>query len=80
MVDARNAFAISAAWLGSPDLYLIARTFVPMLNFGSTLCTREEAIHSSMLSRPKEPEFRKPCWTCGLAVKFNRLTTSTATR
>src|SRR5271157_633457 len=32
MVDARNAFAISAAWFGSPDLYLIASTLVPRLN------------------------------------------------
>src|SRR5438128_7145508 len=37
MVAARNALAISDAWFGSPDLYLIVRTFVPRMNFGSTL-------------------------------------------
>ena len=36
IVAARNALAISDAWFGSPDLYLIARTFVPKMNFGST--------------------------------------------
>ena len=31
IVAARNALAMSAAWFGSPDLYLIARTFVPII-------------------------------------------------
>src|ERR1700722_9331096 len=59
IVAARNALAISDAWLGSLDLYLIVRTFVPKTNFGSTLLIRPAAIQSSMLSRPKEDDFLK---------------------
>ena len=50
------------------------------MNFGSTFFSRLEAIQSSTLSRPKEPDSRKLSWTCGLAVMFNRFTTSRATR
>ena len=62
-VDCRRKERISdqRRRFGSPELYLIARTLVPIVNSGLTFATKLAAIHSSMLSRPNELDFRKFC-------------------